>query len=558
MYNANNTYFACDVMNEMYAAGDDSNCLSELYSCVRDEPDVLFPVYLNSENKKYTASRDSECFTSLIVDESVVPKGSTRHDQTMEACQGLIEGKCPQFYSEATMSNTTIPKNTGVLLARNYRRRRDAEKTREIVEWRLAENAQRGAGIEIHPPTASNPQKKGHSVRLLSVSETVADAGHDLSTASDTAGSTNGLSRQFCSTDDNVRKVMAAPEVPEPVSGQGTTTDDREVETAVNAQKPRESGECQTTAGSNSGDRQTGDNHINGTISSRRRLTRDTDIDTSNARDAKRAELLTDTCQVVTHNAFELTADEKQITDAQITLLAADADTRSELMRSPDGAAGTATDDETEVIKREPRKQIRRTGDPSQKAETQTVRPIEQWRTENATDISKRIDSNATEANVDTDDLFDMRMQSKKRARTERDDNENRAINYERMKKNRDITSSDVTEKSACKLNETDATDCEETVKTAPDEKTSFRKRTCDKDRSENRRLYKHELGGVYSRNMYGGDERPKRKRNVGLSRLSINTKTLACKMRITSMIKCKIKSRSGTKKEEMRHHTTV
>ena len=102
---------------------------------------------------------------------------------------------------------------------------------------------------------------------------------------------TNGLSRQSCSADGNARKVITAPEVPESVSGQGTTIDDREVETAVNAQKPRESGECQTTADNNSGDRQTGDNHINGTISSRRRQTRQTDNDTSNARDDNRAEL---------------------------------------------------------------------------------------------------------------------------------------------------------------------------------------------------------------------------------------------------------------------------
>jgi len=56
-----NAYFARGVMNEMCAAGDDSTFLSELYSGVRDESDVLFPVYLNPENKKYTASRDSEC-----------------------------------------------------------------------------------------------------------------------------------------------------------------------------------------------------------------------------------------------------------------------------------------------------------------------------------------------------------------------------------------------------------------------------------------------------------------------------------------------------------------
>ena len=65
MYNANKAYFARDVMNEMYAAGDDSNCVSDLYSSLLDDLDVLFPVYLNSDNKKYTASRDSECFTSL-------------------------------------------------------------------------------------------------------------------------------------------------------------------------------------------------------------------------------------------------------------------------------------------------------------------------------------------------------------------------------------------------------------------------------------------------------------------------------------------------------------
>jgi len=46
------------------------------------------------------------------------------------------------------------------------------------------------------------------------------------------------------------------------------------------------------------------DNHVNGTISSRRTLTRDTDIDTSTARAANRAGLLIDTtCQVVTRNA---------------------------------------------------------------------------------------------------------------------------------------------------------------------------------------------------------------------------------------------------------------
>jgi len=59
----------------------------------------------------------------------------------------------------------------------------------------------------------------------------------------------------------------------------------------------------------------------------------------------------------------------------------------SELMRLPDGVTGTVTYDETEVIRRD-RKQIRRTGDLSQKAETQIVRAIEQWRTEDATNIS--------------------------------------------------------------------------------------------------------------------------------------------------------------------------
>jgi len=59
----------------------------------------------------------------------------------------------------------------------------------------------------------------------------------------------------------------------------------------------------------------------------------------------------------------------------------------SELMRLPDGVTGTVTYDETEVIRRD-RKQIRRTGDPRQKAETQIVRAIEQWRIEDATNIS--------------------------------------------------------------------------------------------------------------------------------------------------------------------------
>jgi len=38
--------------------------------------------------------------------------------------------------------------------------RRAAKKRREIVELRR-EDARRGAGIEIHPPTASSPQKQG-------------------------------------------------------------------------------------------------------------------------------------------------------------------------------------------------------------------------------------------------------------------------------------------------------------------------------------------------------------------------------------------------------------
>ena len=90
MYNANSAYFACDVLNETYAVGDDSNCLSDLYSGVRDDSDVLFPVYLNSEHKQYLALRDSGCFTSLIVDESSVPKKSIKHNQTV-VCEGLFE-----------------------------------------------------------------------------------------------------------------------------------------------------------------------------------------------------------------------------------------------------------------------------------------------------------------------------------------------------------------------------------------------------------------------------------------------------------------------------------
>jgi len=102
-------------------------------------------------------------------------------------------------------------------------------------------------------------------------------------------------------------------------------------------------------------------------------------------------------------------------------------------------------------------------------------------------------------------------------------------------------------------------------VKTAPDEKTSFTKITenddaCDMDRSYNRRPHKHELGasGMFQKEVYGRDECQKGKCNVGLSRQSIKTEILLCKMRITSMIKCKIKSRNFTKKEEMRHHDSM
>jgi len=165
----------------------------------------------------------------------------------------------------------------------------------------------------------------------------------------------------------------------------------------------------------------------------------------------------------------------------------------------------------------------------------------------------KGIDSNDAEANVDTDDLFDIRMQSEKRAHTERGSNEHRLIKYERTENNRDIYSSDVIEKSPCKLNETDTTDWRETVKTGPDVKTSFRKITenkdvCDKDLSYNRRPHKHELGasGMFQKDMYGGDERQMRKRDVGLSRQSIKTEILLCKMRITSMVKCKKGSGEG------------
>jgi len=55
-----------------------------------------------------------------------------------------------------------------------------------------------------------------------------------------------------------------------------------------------------------------------------------------------------------------------------------------------------------------------------------------------------------------TNDLTDMQRQSEKWACTERDSNEHRVINYEWMKNNGDINSSDVTKKSARKLNETD------------------------------------------------------------------------------------------------------
>ena len=136
---------------------------------------------------------------------------------------------------------------------------------------------------------------------------------------------------------------------------------------------------------------------------------------------------------------------------------------------------------------------------------------------------------------------------------TERGSNEHRLRKYERTENNRDIYSSDVIEKSPCKLNETDTTDWRETVKIGPDVKTSFRKITenkdvCDKDLSYNRRPHKHELGasGMFQKDMYGGDERQMRKRDVGLSRQSIKTEILLCKMRITSMVKCKKGSGEG------------
>ena len=335
--------------------------MSDLYSCVRDESDVLFSVYLNSENKKYTASRDSECFTSLIVDENVVPKGNIRHDQTV-VCQGLFQGVSKHG------PNTKAARNTSANLAGNKSHQRDAKFRRETGETESANDAERGANRKSQTPTA---KAKGHKVHSQSEN----------------------------------RKAELMIRV-------GQDSNAQTEDTAIYARQSNDSGDGQTV-----------DNHVNSTVSSRRRQTRQTDSDTSNARDANRAKLLTDTtCQVVTRNACEVAADEKQITDTQISLL--DVDTRSELMRSPDGATGTVTD-ETEVIRRD-RKQIRRTGDPSQKAETQTVRPIEQWRTEDPTKISKRIDSN-----VDTDDLIDMRMQSEKRARTERDNNEHKVIKYD-------------------------------------------------------------------------------------------------------------------------------
>ena len=507
--------------------------MSDLYSCVRDESDVLFSVYLNSENKKYTASRDSECFTSLIVDENVVPKGNIRHDQTM-VCQGLFQGVSKHG------PNTKAARNTSANLAGNKSHQRNAKFRRETGDTGSADDAERGTHTRSQTPTRN---AKGHQVHLQRVNGNAAD------------GKFRG---------DLPRKHTAADNARDGVEARQSTDELMRASQGRKAQRDGTANYAYQTG--DSGDGQTVDNHVNSTVSSRRRQTRQTDNDTSNARDANRAKLLTDTtCQVVTRNATraearkaelertnacELAADEKQITDAQINILSAGADTRSELMRSPNGATGNVTD-ETEVIRRD-RKQIRRTSEPSQKAETQTVRPIEQWRTKDANNIGliKHIDSNAVEANVDTDDLFDMRMQREKRARTERDSNERRVINYERTKNNRDIYSSDVTEKSACKLNETNTTDCSETGKTVADEKKSFREITenkdaCDKDRSENRRLYKHELGGVYSRNMYGGDERQKPKHNVGLPRLSINTKILPCKMRITQLVKRTIIVRS-------------
>jgi len=165
MYNTNNAYFACDVLNEIYAAGDDSNCVSDLYSCVRDESDVLFSVYLNSENKKYTASRDSECFTSLIVDENVVPKGNIRHDQTV-VCQGLFQGVSKHG------PNTKAARNTSANLAGNKSHQRNAKFRRETGDTGSADDAERGTHTRSQTPTRN---AKGHQVHLQRVNGNAAD-----------------------------------------------------------------------------------------------------------------------------------------------------------------------------------------------------------------------------------------------------------------------------------------------------------------------------------------------------------------------------------------------
>jgi len=110
--------------------------LSDVYSGVRDNLDVLFPVYLNSEHKQYLALRDSGCFTSVIVDESLVPKKSIRHDQTM-VCQGLFEGgrkhclptaevliSSPRFGSKEVVATTAsvakLPRDVPIIIGNKF------------------------------------------------------------------------------------------------------------------------------------------------------------------------------------------------------------------------------------------------------------------------------------------------------------------------------------------------------------------------------------------------------------------------------------------------------
>ena len=329
MHNPNSTYFARDVMSDTYGVADDSNCLSTLHSGVRDDSDMLFPVYLNSEHKQYLALRDSGCFTSLIVDESLVPKKSIRHDQTV-MCQGLFEGgrkhrlptaevliSSPRFGSKEVVATTAIvaklPRDVPIIIGNKFfqlhkqlcdvivvrkrgvedglntesgknpesanlagtqSKRRDAKFRRETGDSGSATDAERDTHTRSQTPTG---KAEGHQMHLPRVNEIAAE------------GKFRGnLSRKHTDA-DNARDGADAR-----TDELMTASHDRKAQRDGTATYAHQTGER--------GDGQRVDNDINGTVSSRRRVTRN-DIDKSTARDRQAESLINTTCQVVTRNA---------------------------------------------------------------------------------------------------------------------------------------------------------------------------------------------------------------------------------------------------------------